>query len=451
MKPTTRRSIIAGSVLAVFGGSASYAQELPGKRVGWASNGKWTPTESNPGGASFTSTPTPTLPPGEWTATPTNTASATSTLTRTPAPTKTPLPPTATASGFDYAALPGERTQLLDLINGSRAAVRVAPLTWHARLAELAQWRAEDMQARHYSSHLIPAGACFEGHCFSQPVYFWDVASAIGLHWSAAGENLWQGGDYRDQLAEVSNQVFAGSPSHYALMTDPAMTHAGTGMYRYTWTNGTHTVEVFLRPAAPSPGTASVTVSGGSGVSAARATWHPFPTPTPTAAAPCEGDPAAIPFFPPPDASPIVQENARAERELFALINTYRAVPYVWDDALSRAAVWMAADLAQRDDVRYRSWTTRQQFDQHRDSLGRTLEERLRACGYAGGPVGENLDGEVHGSANGDLSVLSEWLYAPEEVALVTSAAYRRIGLARHYSPLAPSLTVWHWVMVVSG
>jgi uncharacterized protein YkwD len=250
MKPTTRRSIIAGTVLAVFSGSASYAQGKETAPGQLRKTPRATPTDVGPGGASFTNTPSPTLPPSEWTATPSSTASASSTLTRTPAPTKTPVPPTATVGGaFPYAALPGERTQLLDEINRSRAEVGVPPLSWHQRAADVAQWRCEDMEARRFSAHQVPAGACFEGRCWSEPIFCWDVLTAIGVHWQNVGENLWLGPSLEHDMAETSNRVFAGSGSHYAAMIEPAFTHCGIGMAFCSWANGCHVVEIFLRPA----------------------------------------------------------------------------------------------------------------------------------------------------------------------------------------------------------
>jgi hypothetical protein len=171
-------------------------------------------------------------------------------------------------------------------------------------------------------------------------------------------------------------------------------------------------------------------------------------------------DPDLVPFIAPPGASALAQAHATAEQNLFALINSYRTSPYVWDDTLSQAAAWMAQDVAARDDYRYEDWSTRETFDQHRDSYGRDLITRLMDCGVTiVGPVGEDIDGESFGTASGDLSTLVEMQFAPEEADLITNPQYHRIGLARYYSPYAQTCRpdgtclhmVWIWVLVVAA
>jgi uncharacterized protein YkwD len=269
MKPTTRRSVIAGTVLGVFAASASYAAPKDTPPGLAKKTPRATPTDVGPGSASFTNTPSPTLPPTEWTATPTNTASATSPLTRTPAPTKTPVPPTATASGvFPYEDPNGERAQLIAELNRTRAENGLYALPRLEGLMRIAQWKAEDMRAREYSAHQIPAGACYSGafgsRCFETPVYIWDLYYLEGIAWNpSAAENLWLGSALEDQQAEVSNRVFAGSGSHYAAMLDD-WEGIGTGMaYDASPMNGTagqsvHVVEAYTdlggaQSATPTP------------------------------------------------------------------------------------------------------------------------------------------------------------------------------------------------------
>jgi uncharacterized protein YkwD len=257
MKHITRRSIIAGSVLALFAAPATYAESKPVPPGLLKKTPRATPTDVGPGGASFTSTPTPTLPPSEWTATPTNTASATSTLTRTPAPTKTPTPrptatrtaaPTATVAGFPYHAVPGERTQFVELLNRERALVSAPALQWHQRGADVAQWKGADMASRRYTGHPIPPGWCFEGCCgdYWAKVYgvAWDCA---GIAWQHAGEALHQASATEDRIAEIEIEVFRGSASHWALLVDPQFTHIGVGMAVAEWVNGVNVVVLMLR------------------------------------------------------------------------------------------------------------------------------------------------------------------------------------------------------------
>ena len=135
----------------------------------------------------------------------------------------------------------------MSLINGSRAEVGAGPVSIDEALMAVARWRAEDMNARHYSSHLIPAGACYAGRCWNTDIYVWDVLSAIGIHWGNVGENLWQGGGPEGDVAESANYVFLNSPPHRGNMLNPEWTKAGTGISYYHWTNGNHVVEVFIR------------------------------------------------------------------------------------------------------------------------------------------------------------------------------------------------------------
>ncbi|MBI3971500.1 MAG: hypothetical protein HY332_09445 [Chloroflexi bacterium] len=193
-------------------------------------------------GTTPTPTPTATMPP----------ANATTTTTVPPSPTRSPAAtPTLAPSPSPTAAAPGdfaaEERQLVDLINGSRVAAGVGPVAIDQRVMDVARWRAEDMNARQYSSHVIPAGACYRGTCWNRDIYVWDVLTAAGVPWRWAGENLWLGGGPDDQMAEAANSVFLGSPSHRANMLDAQWTHVGTGMAHYVWTNGTHVVEVFVR------------------------------------------------------------------------------------------------------------------------------------------------------------------------------------------------------------
>lgn len=193
-------------------------------------------------------------------------------------------------------------------------------------------------------------------------------------------------------------------------------------------------------------------------------TTTPLPPPpqgTAYPALPCVVDEARIPAVAPAGAPAIVVQDGEQEQALLALINKYRpaSAAYVWDDGLSRAATWMAEDVAARDDYRYENWSTRRTFAQHSDSRGRDLAERFAACGVSvSGASAEAIDGEVHGAGSGDATQLSEWQFASEELALITNTTYRRIGIARRYSPYAQTVDangtkhfmVWVWVLVVA-
>jgi uncharacterized protein YkwD len=286
MKSTTRRSIIAGMVLGVFSGSASYAQGKETAPGQLRKTPRATPTDVGPGGASFTSTPPPTLPPTEWTATPNNTAAATSTLTRTPAPTKTPLPPTPTRSAlpspttsytqpdwtvaqyYDYTT---ERYELVDRINEERRKVGVSALTIDALVMDVAQTKANDHVARGYTGHYIPAGGCFYGTCFPYDITIFGILDAAGYRWVTGAENYWQAGAFTTEMDAVANMVFMGSPGHRAAMLDSRYTHVGIGISYDPALHGGHVIECFTLPAATSTGAVTLEASGQRGLSTLRA------------------------------------------------------------------------------------------------------------------------------------------------------------------------------------
>lgn len=110
------------------------------------------------------------------------------------------------------------------------------------------------------------------------------------------------------------------------------------------------------------------------------------------------------------------------ERQALAYLNqTYRsALDLQWSDTLSRAAHWMAADMAARN------W---QLSDlNHTDSLGRSLTQRLAACGYTG-IAGENLAGLAQGLNYSDpINYWSSW--SSEQWNNMISSQYTHAGFA---------------------
>lgn len=172
--------------------------------------------------------------------------------TRTSGPTPTatqPPPATVVGPSYDYTQ---QRYALVDDINATRAEQNdpaIQPLTIDARTMRVAQWKAADMNARHYTDHLIPAGACYTNTqgvqtCWDHDIYVWDVLGAEGIG-GGVGENVWLGPPLGDEEAAWCSYVFWVHEGHHENMIDPNWHFVGTGMSYYTWTQGVNCVEVF--------------------------------------------------------------------------------------------------------------------------------------------------------------------------------------------------------------
>jgi hypothetical protein len=122
------------------------------------------------------------------------------------------------------------------------------------------------------------------------------------------------------------------------------------------------------------------------------------------------------------------------EEQLFLrLINDYRAkngAPALsLDAALTRAATWMANDLAGSSAFG------------HTDSTGRSPWVRMPDCGVVH-PGGENLAaGTNYSSAQ---TALSAWINSPSHRSVMLTAEFKVIGIARVYRE--GSTYGWYWV-----
>ncbi|MGH2631831.1 MAG: CAP domain-containing protein [Tepidiformaceae bacterium] len=124
---------------------------------------------------------------------------------------------------------------------------------------------------------------------------------------------------------------------------------------------------------------------------------------------------------------------AGSEAQAFlVLINNYRASNGLGTLSLSAAltqdASWMANDLASNN------------YFSHTDSLGRSPWTRAADCGY-GSAGGENLAaGTDRSTASGAFQLFRN---SPEHNAIMLTAEFREIGIARVY--LAGSTYQWYW------
>ena len=106
----------------------------------------------------------------------------------------------------------------LSLVNDDRAANGLAPLSYSASLARVAQYRAQDMLNRNYFSHDDPATGQL---AFVQLLHLW------GVPYSTAGENIaWS----TDPSMAAINTLFVNSPDHRANILKAAYHRVGVGV-----------------------------------------------------------------------------------------------------------------------------------------------------------------------------------------------------------------------------
>ena len=121
------------------------------------------------------------------------------------------------------------------------------------------------------------------------------------------------------------------------------------------------------------------------------------------------------------------------EQAFLGLINAYRAKSgaraLVIDPALTRAASWMANDLAGRSSFG------------HSDSLGRTPWTRMPDCGV-GLPGGENLAAGTNYA--GAQTAMNAWINSPSHRDTMLYGDFTSIGIARVYKE--GSYYGWYWV-----
>ncbi len=121
------------------------------------------------------------------------------------------------------------------------------------------------------------------------------------------------------------------------------------------------------------------------------------------------------------------------EQAFLQLLNDYRARhgagPLSIDGALTRAATWMANDLAGSSGFG------------HTDSSGRSPWTRMPACGV-GSPGGENLAAGTHYSSAS--TALNAWINSPAHNNVMLEPSFGTIGIARVNRP--GSHYGWYWV-----
>ena len=118
---------------------------------------------------------------------------------------------------------------LLSLINDERAQAGRVPLRWDTRLAEVAQWRSDDMVERNYFGHIS-----------------WDKltnrVAAEGISWYMLGEVLLKGTPRTTmESAEEAIRTWRSSEAHWDLLSSADYNYVALGVARdsdgwYYWT-----------------------------------------------------------------------------------------------------------------------------------------------------------------------------------------------------------------------
>jgi uncharacterized protein YkwD len=123
----------------------------------------------------------------------------------------------------------------------------------------------------------------------------------------------------------------------------------------------------------------------------------------------------------------------QAEKDFLKVINDYRASygrgPLTVSENLTRAATWMATDMAMKN------------YFSHGDSKGRMSQERITDCG------GTMASGENLGAGPQIISAQQAfqlWQTSPPHDANMLLAGYRQIGIARVSNP--GSYYTYYWV-----
>lgn len=149
----------------------------------------------------------------------------------------------ASASSGSMTPIAAEAHEL-DLLNGQRSAVGLAPVIMDPRLQAIAEQRSMNMATLHYFSHTQPDGRTALS-----------MIEDSGIQWSAMGEIIeWNAGygSWGPSADEAATDWHA-SPPHYAIITTAAYTAAGIGV-AYDATSGrTYWTGVFIKGPPPPP------------------------------------------------------------------------------------------------------------------------------------------------------------------------------------------------------
>ncbi len=119
--------------------------------------------------------------------------------------------------------------QILTLVNKSRAAYGLSPLTLNTNLSRAAMAKAEDMKNRNYFSHTSPI--------YGSP---FDMMKSFGISYRTAGENIAKG----QKTPAAVMTAWMNSSGHRKNILNPNFTQLGVG---YVYNNGSpYWVQMFI-------------------------------------------------------------------------------------------------------------------------------------------------------------------------------------------------------------
>jgi uncharacterized protein YkwD len=130
----------------------------------------------------------------------------------------TTLVPVTSAS--DDLTVEQAEAKVAALLNQQRTAVGRIVLRVDSRLSAIARARSEDMAAKGYFSHQQPDGD-----------WAWDLMTAAGIKWYAAGEIIaWNTWGTLSESATAASKQWHDSSAHYALLTSSNYNYFGVGL-----------------------------------------------------------------------------------------------------------------------------------------------------------------------------------------------------------------------------
>ena len=142
------------------------------------------------------------------------------------------------------AGVSASMTQMLTLINAERAQAGDGPLHFDATLNKIAQGRIQDMIARHYFAHEIPA---------TPGVHLvFDLLDRANVQYEMAGENIALNNYINfyplTKTVDQTNTDLMNSPEHKANILEPKYTAIGLGLAFEQGTGKLILTEVFTQP-----------------------------------------------------------------------------------------------------------------------------------------------------------------------------------------------------------
>jgi uncharacterized protein YkwD len=164
---------------------------------------------------------------------------------------------------------------------------------------------------------------------------------------------------------------------------------------------------------------------------ATHRTVHASPTPTRTTRRPAPRTAPKPTPRPAPSAPPKATGLTSAESQVLALVNKERASAGC--GALRSNAVLVAVARAHSTDMAVHRY-----FD-HNSQDGRSPFDRMRAAGYKGGLMGENI---AAGQAT-PAAVMDAWMHSPGHRANILNCGYKVVGIGVHTLAGSPYRIYW--------